>query len=187
MRFAGKLSPEDFWRHLAAGDERVRAAAHLLPLYGIAGWDGPLMTGGWQWSDGELESAGLSHGTPNESSLQVVTTSGDPARIAHTLRMTGERERFGPPGSDADLGAMRDRLAATPDRSMTVSVAGQTVDFTRWDGTLRWHAAAAFGEHGLVLEGRNLDPPALRLERVTDVEPYLAGRSAYIRRLRGED
>jgi hypothetical protein len=39
----------------------------------------------------------------------------------------------------------------------------------------------------LVLEGRNLDPPALRLERVTDVEPYLAGRSAYIRRLRGED
>ncbi|MCW2505704.1 MAG: hypothetical protein JWO79_3988 [Actinomycetia bacterium] len=129
MRFAGKLSPEDFWRRRAAGDERVRVAAHLLPLYGIAGWDGPLMTGGWQWSDGELESAGLSHGTPNESSLQVVTTSGDPARIAHTLRMTGE----------------------------------------------------------LVLEGRNLDPPALRLERVTDVEPYLAGRSAYIRRLRGED
>lgn len=145
------------------------------------------MTGGWQWSGGELESAGLIHGMPNESSLEVVATSGDPARIAHALRMTGDLERFGPPGSDAGLGAMRDRLAATPARPMTVSVAGQAAQFTRWDGTLRWHAAATLGAHGLVLEGCNLDPPALRLEPVTDIELYLAGRSAYLRRLRGED
>jgi hypothetical protein len=187
MEFGGRLSPEEFWRHVAADEERIRAAAHLLPLYGLAGWDGPLMTGDWRWSGGELECAGLSHGAPNGASLQVVTTAGDPGPIAHTLRMTDELERLGPPRSGDDLDAMRERLAAAPARSVTAGLGGRTVEFTRWDGSLRWHAAAPFGEHGLVLEGRDLDPAALQLERVTDVEPYLAGRNAYLRRLRGED
>ena len=68
-------------------DDRMRAAAHLLPLYGVATWAGPVMTGDWDWENGEFCAAGLAHGLPGGPHVQVSTTAGDPGPRALSRRM----------------------------------------------------------------------------------------------------
>ncbi|WP_194918246.1 hypothetical protein [Catenulispora rubra] len=70
-----------------------------------------------------------------------------------------------------------------------MSIEDEQREFRQWrdeDGT--WLAAGHHGETGLIIEASaGLDITQVRLVRVTDIEPYIAGRRAHLRRLRGED
>lgn len=81
MQVAGRLSPEEFWVRIAAGEQRMHDSATVLPMYGVQGWSGSLMVGGWGWENGRLVTVGLAHGDPagDGPSVHVRTTVHDPA------------------------------------------------------------------------------------------------------------
>jgi len=49
----------------------------------------------------------------------------------------------------------------------------------------QWWAAGRYEGHGLVLEARLVSVKDVGLHRVHDLEPYLDGRRAHLRELRG--
>jgi hypothetical protein len=165
MRFAGRLDPEQFWELIDRGQQRVRDAADLLPLYGLSGWTGEIMTGSWEWENGQLVKAGLVHGRADRTGprLQVLTTSREPLAIV-----------------DYDA----DGLTGPDDLELPVD--GDRVPFALWRGSERWVAIGGLATHGLVLKGVDIDPTSVVLVPVHDLEPYLAGRRSALRTRRGE-
>jgi hypothetical protein len=81
---------------------------------------------------------------------------------------------------------LRKRLAATPTTGVEFAVNGRLEPFDRWDDDAVWYAAARHRGYGVVIEARDMAPDQISLVRVEDIEPYLAGRRAYVRALRGE-
>jgi len=184
MRFSGRLTPEQFWAHVSSMEDQVRAQAHLLPLYGLAQWDGPRMVGDWGTANGELTTVGLYHGEPDDGPrVHVMVDTRDPGDPVQERRMSAvdhEADR------DAVMAAL-DRAASPATATVTISVDGNPEIFDHWvDGTT-WYAARQHGEHALVIEAHDVSPDDVAVVRVDDVEPYLAGRRAWIRHKRGED
>jgi hypothetical protein len=180
----GHLSPEAFWARYAEMEERIRSTATVLPCYGLVGWTGPRMVGDWEWENGDLVSVGLAHGDPDgdEPALHVHTTTRNAAADVASLRMADA----GPPRDADDLRRRRRELRSAGGELSTLSVDGTSVAFTVWTEQERWWAAGRYGGVGLVLESRWLPVGEVELARVDDLEPYLAGRRAHLRALRGE-
>lgn len=184
MRTAGRLTAEEFWAHMAQLDDQMRASAQVMPLYGVADWTELIMTGEWSWEDGRLATVGLVHGDPlgRGPYIHVRTTTRDPAVVVSNHRAAAHdhlRDRD-------DFLELRQRLAATPTTGVEIAVDGWLEHFNRWDDDAIWYATARHGGYGVVIEARDLTPNLINLVRVEDIEPYLAGRRAYVRALRGE-
>lgn len=181
MDEVGWLNPEQFWAHMGDLDEQMRAAAHLMPLYGVAGWTGPVMTGDWEWYNDELAVAELAHGDP----------LGDGPFIA-VATTTGETGHDGPPGRRDPLGLRPEGeiLAAgaehTDAGTTQISVDGQPVGVAWRRDDQAWYATGGLGGHRLRIETRHTTPDQVDLVRIVDIEPYLAGRRSFLRAARGE-
>lgn len=180
MRYAGRLSAEEFWGHITDLEQRVRAAAGTLPCYGVAGWSGGLMLGDWEWQDDQLVATGLAHGAPDSvgPAVHVHTTAYDPRRKVVALQMAAH---------GAPLGS-RSPPPAQPaaSREVPISVDGVVVPFAVWDEADQWWATATMGDWGLLLEGDRVPAEQVALVRVDDLEPYLSGSRVYLRAYRGE-
>lgn len=185
MQTRDPLDPDDFWSFIDQGDARIRAAVGELPLFGVADWTGPLMVGDWEWEDGRLARAGLAHGEPRGlgAHVHVQVSRKDPVDVVHNLRLGAVAPD---PDDRTSYLALRRRIAAEPGVPTRIPVEGSPVDFDVWDDVVHWYAAARHGGHGLVVEARDITPNRLALLRVDDIEPYLAGRRAYLRARRGE-
>jgi len=160
-----RLSPEQFWARLDEFDEQMRAAAHLLPLYGVADWTGPVMTGDWEWHNDRLELAELAHGDPLGEGLCIAVATSTDARAPAGL-----------PGHEHI-----DAAAST----VGISVGGQPVELTCWRDAHAWSATGRLADHHLRIQARGITPEQVTLIRITDIEPYLAGRRSYLRAARG--
>lgn len=186
MRLTGKLGPQEFWARIDEGEARVRAEAGALPLFGVDGWTGPRMTGDWSWENNRLVSAGLAHGDRQGGGafIQVLTTSDDPTQAVASRRMATRMPTIEPDQLPTVLG----ELHADPGTPALVTIEDEPREFRQWSDKSGWLAAGRHGEAGLVIEASvSVDITQLRLARVTDIEPYIAGRRARLRRLRGED
>jgi hypothetical protein len=178
MDVAGQLGPKQFWAHLSELDEQMRAAAHLLPLYGVAGWPGVVMTGDWEWHNGQLATAELAHGDPlGDGPLVAVKTTNDLDSVSLPDWLGGPP--FSPDGVDI-------HTEVGPPGAADISVDGQRTGFDCWRDGPAWYATGSLGDHHLSIEGRHTAPEQVSLIRVLDIEPYVAGRRAYLRALRGE-
>lgn len=184
MHIAGQLSPEEFWARIATSEQQVRDSADILPIYGLAGWSGPLMIGDWGWENGQLVTVGLGHGDPSGHgpAVHVRTTVHDPRTAVASLRMA----HLGAPHDEADFLRRRREAEAAPTERVDVRVDSVPVRFEVWNDGDRWWAAAQHADYGLVVEGLRTALDRLALVRVHDIEPYLAGRRAHLRALRGE-
>lgn len=184
MRKAGQLSPEEFWARMAQLDDQMRASAHVMPLYGVPDRTELIMTGGWLWQNDRLTTVGLVHGEQFGSGpyVHVRTTIDDPASVVSNLRMAAHAR----PRDNDQFPELRERLAATPTTAVEIAVDGRLEPFNRCDDSAFWYAAARHDGYGVVIEVRDLAPDQINLVRVEDIEPYLAGRRAYVRALRGE-
>jgi len=184
MRYAGQRSPEEFWARIAEMEQRVGDTATILPCYGLANWSGLLMVGDWAWENDQLVTVGLGHGDPAGDGpvVQVRTTVHDPRREAASLRMTAE----GAPRGKDDFLRRRHDVEAVPAVEVDIPLDSTPVRFQVWRRADRWWAAADHGAHGLVIESHRLPTDEITLVRVHDIEPYLAGRRAHLRALRGE-
>jgi len=182
MHFAGKLSPAQFWAHVAQMEDTIRAGFGAFPVYALAAWSGPRMLAEWGSENDVLTTAGLLFGDPDSSYAHVQTTRTDPFEVALTARFAAG----GPPTSGEDVRNRRHALSEAPTTTRTIRVDDVPVEFTCWDTTGTWYAAAAHGPLGLVLDSKHLDPATFALTRLDDIEPYLAGRRAHLRLRRGE-
>ncbi len=180
---AGALSPEQFWTKMTELDDRMRASATLMPLYGVAHWTGSITTGDWTWDNGRLVTVGIVHGDPFGTGryVHVPTTSDDAESVVSDLHMAAHA---GTPDQEQFL-ALLQRLAGSPTTPADITVDGGVECFTRWDDDDRWYAAGRHGDHAVVLEARDVAPDQINLTRVADIEPYLAGRREQLRQLRG--
>jgi len=183
MHLAGRLTPEELWAHMTQLEEQVRALAQLLPLYGVADWTGLRLLGDRGWHNDALTEVGLAHGDRNSTGpvagVQVTMRDGESA--VRNLRIA-EHDWSG----EVQLRALEHRLAATPTTSVDITIDGQPERFTRWNDDARWYAAARRDDHSVVIEARDITTAHIGLVRVRDIEPYLAGRRAHLRALRGE-
>ena len=187
MRITGKLSPQEFWEHIDAGEARVRAESGTLPLFGVDGWTGPRTTGDWEWVNDRLTSAGLAYGDRQGTGpfIQVKTTTDDPTDAVVSHRMGTRMPTIDP----QEFPTLLTGLRADPGTPAFVTIDAERCELRQWrddDGT--WLAAGRHGEAALIIEASpDVDITQLRLVRVTDIEPYIAGRRAHLRRMRGED
>jgi len=184
MRFAGRLTPDEFWERNRALDQQIRDAALSFPSYGLKEWSDPIMLGGWEWQDETLILAGLKHGTPDTDgpTVDVLTTVHDPIGKAASLVVSA----LGLTPLDDEYRRRRDEVEAAEDHTALIPIDGQAVSFVVWGGRERWWAAATAGNVGIVLEGRRYPLDRVALIRVRDVEPYLSGKNAYMRAFRRE-
>ncbi|MBT2550522.1 hypothetical protein [Arthrobacter sp. ISL-65] len=184
MRVTGWLSPDEFWGEYERMEELVRESFGELPCYGLDKWSGPIAIGEWDLGSRPPAAVGVVFGSGDTGpTIQVTTTSQDPRlSIAHRRLILD-----GPPLSGEDLSRRLRVLTSSRSEAVSVPVDGAEEPFDVWRGTDRWWAAGQHDGNGLMLEGTTgLDVRALSLRRVSDIEPYLQGRRAQIRAVRGE-
>ncbi|NHW48130.1 hypothetical protein HAV21_14745 [Paenarthrobacter sp. MSM-2-10-13] len=184
MEITGYVPPDEFWEMNDRLDQEVRDGVHLLPLFCLEGWDVPVMLGSWQLDGSE---AGVAHGnafSPTGPLVEVITTNQDP----HDVARNRWRASAGIPHNLEELQRQDAAFNALVNERLTITVAGRPVHFTLWRGAKSWLAAGTFGGFGIVINAqRNPTPPeAVRLSRVSDVEPLLQARRATLKAIRGE-
>lgn len=182
MQISGRMTPEEFWRHVDETDEKVRLAAATTRLFELEQWEQSIMIGSWEWEDQQLKSAGLAFGTPDdEVSVHIATVVGDPRREAFRAisRATGVL-----PG-DPDYKDKR-RVQESPGDAVALKIDGVGVEFEMWGGPSRWWAAGQVDGVGITIESRNYPVEQFSLVEVDDVGPYLLGRRTFLQAVRGE-
>lgn len=181
MKPSGTLTADEFWSAVRADDERVRQTSADIPLFAPARWTASVALGEWAFGTGPRE---LVHGLPGygKSFISVVTTPGR-GRDFVRVRWTN---RGGPPANKAEHLARIQAFDAQEPRRRRVLVDDSWVELDVWEDDTRWWAAVETSRYALALEASDLDPAALALVGVDDVEPYLVGRTAWIQRQRGE-
>lgn len=142
------------------------------------------MIGDWEWENDRLVTVGLGHGAPvgGGPAAQVHTTVRNPRADVASLRMADT----GPPRDRADVFRLHHEFQAADAGSATIVVDAASVVFASWREADRWWAAGHHDGYGLVIEARGIPLGDVRLVRVHDLEPYIAGRRAYLRALRSE-
>lgn len=173
---------DEFWSAVQADDERVRRSRSDLALFAPARWTTSVALGEWAFEAGPRE---LVHGLPDDQEpfISVVTT---PGRGLDTVRARWINHHGSPAHNKAEHLERVRAFETHETRRGRVLVEDSWVEFDVWGDDTRWWAAVETPRYGIALEAANLDPAALALVRVDDVEPYLAGRTAWIRRQRGE-
>lgn len=182
MRPSGTLTPDEFWSAVRADDERIRRSSGDLALFAPARWTSSVALGEWAFEAGPRE---LVHGLPGnqEPFISVVTTPAGGRDLARARWITHCGR---PPRSMAEH---RERIRAfdvLEPRRRRVLVGDSRVEFDFWEHDTRWWAAAETSRYGIALEASDLDPAIAALVPVDDVEPYLAGRTAWVQRQRAE-
>ncbi|MDN4646284.1 hypothetical protein QCD75_20190 [Arthrobacter sp. PsM3] len=165
----------------------VRESSAEVPCYAVTPWSGPVALGEWDLGSRPPATVGLAHGTGAGPSVQTWTTTQDPRLLVGPRRMASE----GPRAGASDIPAGHDPLpagpgSAGPGEEVLIPVDGEHVPFALWRSAGRWWAAAHHGGFALIMEGTGVQPETIALHRIADIEPYLHGRRAQLRALRGE-
>ena len=176
MRYEGGLTPEELDERIVRSLDGVRESAGSMPVFGVVGWTGDVSLGEWIYEGGPHS---LLHGDPDGhgASVQVQTTTG-PARTAvHELR-----RRFDGPWEGDQYSARFDAYEVPPDRIAEVRIDATPVQFEVWEADDVSWAAGTMGGFGVAVEARSVRVDDLDLVTVSDLEPYIAGRLAWLRR-----
>ncbi|MGN7253170.1 hypothetical protein [Arthrobacter sp. SAFR-014] len=184
MKVTGWLSPDEFWDEYERMEELVRESFGELPCYGLDKWSGPVALGEWDLGSRPPAAVSVVFGSSEAGPMvQVTTTSQDPRLTIAHRRLFADA----PPASGEDLSRRLRVLTSERGEEASIPVDGAEELFDVWPGAGRWWAAGRHDGNGLVLEGTTgLDARALSLRRVSDIEPYLQGRRAQLRAVRGE-
>jgi hypothetical protein len=183
MENIGRLTPDEFWDQFTRTEQQINATFGQLPVFGLDGWAGPVSLGEWDLGSRPPMTVSVMHGTPgNGPGLQVWTTRQDPRHTVVLYRVMAN----GPAEDEAEFAARQQRLDAEQGEQIRIRVDGEPEPFTLWDDPGRWWAAGRHHGHGIILDGRDIDPGTVALHEVHDLDPYLAGTRTLIRTLRGD-
>jgi hypothetical protein len=188
MHFGGRLTPEEFWARFDAQHDEIRADADQLPWYGLADWPGRLGLG-WGRIDGRLVTVDLAYeqGDPDDEQtprVRVLISAEDRDNVIANLRLNGALSTS--PTEEDTLAAMELSMSP-PIGTVSISVDGRPEEFDHWIDGINWYAARSHENRTMAIAVRHIGPDELSVVRVHDIEPYLAGQRATLRRMRGED
>nr|MDT0660254.1 hypothetical protein [Micromonospora sp. DSM 115978] len=188
MTIRGKLGRAAFAALTDRQSATIRGSATDLPLFGPTGWSGPELLGDWSWEDDTLTRAGLIFGDPFGDAgpwIEVVTTRA--SAEAHLVSLRSAVAFESEPPRDEETYRRITTEAASPARK-TVRIAVD--DVTRlvriWPDErlgqgkgVGWFGVVD-GQPGLALTCSGMEPGTIRLHRVRDIEPFVAGSRAYV-------
>jgi hypothetical protein len=207
MQFGRQLTPEEFWAHVDETDARLRSTFTPIGAFGLARWRGFSMVTEWDYGGHNrvLSFARTMPATiPPEPAPEFTADDdldrppaspiADPFDV-HVHWRVGE--------SRAVVERLRQRESALqsrnnawyrpvspveqlPDRIVDLKVDGRREPFEVWVRGAVWWAATTLGGRTLAVAARDVPFQDVAFVRVGDVEPYLEGRRAWLRRLRGE-
>ncbi|MCS5722901.1 hypothetical protein N1028_08000 [Herbiconiux sp. CPCC 203407] len=195
------LTPDEFWNRVDETDERLRASFEPAGAFGLVEWPGFAMVTDWDYS-GHTRVLSFAHELPPKDSPEerdpdrappVGTGRGEDAFEVHVHWREGDSrsvvERLRRRAERVDGGSQYRVLSPAeglPDSIVPLALGGLEHPFELWERGDRWWAATTVGGRTLAVEARGVSPDAIALDRVTDVEPFLQGRRAWLRRVRSD-
>lgn len=174
MHVGETLDPDAFVARVDAMFAQVRNSFGRLPVWAPIDWHGNAALGEWLFENGP-HSLDFTSAT---RTLLIRTTSGAPRDDVRTLIV---RERV-----SAGLELELEVEVPPPTGSVEVESDGTPHAFEQWAGPEVARLAGSAGGYAVTIEARGIDPHGIRLRRVTDLEPYIAGPIERIRASRGE-
>ncbi|MFT2815618.1 hypothetical protein [Leifsonia sp. A12D58] len=195
MQITHHFTDDEFWARIAGSDEELRASFDRAGAFEIAGWQGPVSIGEWGFTGG-LRSltfgvVPLASGSSTDSGEPVASTH--PVTAVTVLVEDGTSPRDFVAQRRQVLAVMDDPeyrppavdVPALPDDVRVIMVDDVPVAFEIWAQPGRWCAAGQIRELTVAIEADSelADDASLRL--VTNIEPYIDGRNALIRGMRG--
>jgi hypothetical protein len=181
----GPEAPEDRTRREEA-ERRHRAdalravAERTFPLHGLdAAWTGRRWLGGWGAHDGRVDRVTLGHGDAWDATAPLVRVETHRDDDPWTWRDTAQGLAFGL-FHDTGEHTERHRDPYGPGEPPSwwdpvgLVVDGVPTPLRLLRSGAQWIAVGATGGHVLAVTARHVEPAAVRLVQVTDVEPYLA-------------
>jgi hypothetical protein len=176
-------------RHWLQAERQIRACS--FPLYGLDGsWKGLRLLGG-HGGDGGVTSVELAHGGPEgegpevqvETELSRWPGEADLWHVAHQLWSRVERPPEDlPPQLRGEWMQRRfheHRAREAHWMKVSIPVDGVGTEFNWVESGEHWVAHTVIGDLSLTLRGHRFPVGSVRLETVTDVEPYLEGLRRY--------
>jgi hypothetical protein len=180
----------------AARIARNRAVASRcnFAVYGLdATWSGRRWFGGWSESDEELTSIELAHGDAFDETAPLLRVATGRVSYAHAYRhlnLTPEEARRSTirqaaqalaqhvwhSGADHSPALQATFTAADPTERwspLSLLVEGQPVQFRSLIGSTSWVTLALVGDAVIAIQARSIEPDAVRLVVIGDLEPYL--------------
>lgn len=160
--------------------DAMRGVVAVVPCFGLTGWAGERMVGPWTWCNGQHSSAGFVFGSPDGDGPSVVVVSSaeaSPFVMVGELRAADASVRTGEAMFPDDLERFAAQVA-TSDKIL-LPVEDQLVTFRIWQEGCSWWAAARHAGTSLAVGSLGVELSRIRLERITDIEPFLTGRASY--------
>ena len=166
--------------------KRMRDDATRLPLYGIPDWSGIRLAGQWGWENETLSYAGLIFGDPAGTKpwIEVTTTNiaAEELRVSVSSGVAFETES---PRDEETYRRLVDAASSAPPEIMSIDLNGVHKPFRYWPdepfGRERgrgWRAVLD-GTPGLLIQASGMSAADVRLIRIVDIEPHLAGSREY--------
>lgn len=188
MHIVGRLTPEEFWAQVDAGDDEVRRTFAERPVYAVRDWPGRALLGEWAFGDGLRAVVfvpagweGVDYSDPSLTPRVDVLVDTVAPRTLVARRMELDEFVAGDPAPRRLL------EAPAPDAIVDVLIDGVAEPFERWAGdeVRRERVAGRLAGVTVVVESAGHPLDSLELVRVTDVEGLLSERRRWIRALRG--
>ncbi|WP_395244211.1 hypothetical protein ACGGZK_19115 [Agromyces sp. MMS24-K17] len=188
MHIVGRLTPEEFWAQVDAGDDEVRRTFGERAVFGVRNWPGRAMVGEWAFGEGVRAILfvpyawdGVDYSDPDLAPRVDVLVDTVAPRELVARRM--ELDAF----LAGDTAPRRLLEAPAPDAIVDVLVDGVAEPFELWarEGVDRSRVAGRLAGATVVIESTGHPLESLELERIRDVEGLLAERRRWLRALRG--
>src|SRR6266516_1634064 len=173
----GALAPR---RQRARRSRRAlaRLGAAPFPLYGLPpAWTGPRFLGGW--STRRDLRAGLAHSRPVGPEVGSEARPAGP-EVGSEARPAGPEVggAAGPAGAGRSAAGRPGPEVGGEVERVEIPVDGEAVGFEVLADGRRWVAQGELGDLVVTLDARDLPPGEVRLVRIADLVPYLAGPAA---------
>jgi hypothetical protein len=181
MHVGRVIPPDEFWQRAAALDAQVRELVAVRPAFGLTEWSGSRMIAEWSLGDSTFRS--VQYDAADASGQVVVSTSDDTdeSALKHVLMNLPSDEPF-----EERMQRIRQFEVPPATAQTTVMVSGDPARFDIRVVREFTIADTAIGERQVVIHGRGITIQTLHLAEIDDIEPYLDGRRAMIKRARAE-
>ncbi|MDQ0894914.1 hypothetical protein [Agromyces ramosus] len=191
MHVTGFLTPDEFWAVVDRGDDEVRRSFAERPVYAVRGWPGRAMISEWSFGGG----SGIRSIAFLPAGWNGADYSADEAKprvdvlvdLTEPRQMVAERIAQGILARSGTPPTLPMPDAPAPDAIIELEVDGIGEPFEMWSDDAGERAAGRIGGVTVVLETVDHPIADIALERVTDLERFIAERRRWIRAQRGED
>jgi hypothetical protein len=174
------LSPDEFWVRVRAMDERLRESFAERACFGLGSWRGSRMIDEWALGDSTFRSVRYDR-DDGTAEVMVATSDGGEDSLHHVVANLPSDEPF-----EQRMERMRTSRIPAAIGHAEIAVSRQFVQFALRSVNDYLIADATVEGLHILIRVRGVGLEELRVELIDDVQPYLDGRNAMIRKARAD-